>query len=373
MPTDWAAIAAAVTSECPSPTLRGAVVGLLSRVEMLGPIRPPQEEFKRVYQSLRWNESDRLRDIVDALLPRAKGESPKIEIHADAWGYVVGVLDEWITQARIFYLVAGILEGALRARLDARLTDTFGEEWVNVPNLVPSKLHELATVAQREAQLAAVHDIVEATAAAPGPVDGAALLAALQAALQPPPQVQAMTGAQFLRGLSFGGLRMFFEKKELWQGKAQLEEVFRGRDGQGPKVQHDRMRSVLGTLNEARNGISHYSPVKCLTFDNPLFAAATLALWLGEDLQHIYGAIDTRHTTELSVALAPLAKEAGWTDRDDGHVCADECKVAPPFDWLLERAPRDRADLPTVGVRRACLYHRVANRVALHRPGHVPK
>jgi hypothetical protein len=367
MPTDWAAISAAVIDESPSPTLRAAAVGLLERVERLGPLRPPRDEFSRVYQWLRWNEAARIREIVEGLLYH-----PDIRIRADAWGYVVGIFDEWIAQARIFYLVAGILEAALRARVDARLTDTYGDDWVIAPGVLPSKLHEMATAAQRDQQLSAVHDIVERTAEVAHRVDGPALLAELQDALRPLPLAQKVTGAQFLQDLTFGGLRMVLEKKALWEGKAQLQEILRGRDGKGPKVQHDNMRSVLQTLIDARNAISHYSPIRCLTFENPLFAAASLAVWLGKDLQHIYSAIDTRNTTELSVALAPLATEAGWTARADGRICGKNgCDVRLPFDWLLERAPLNRAELPTIPVARACLYHRVANRIALHRPGHV--
>ncbi|MGH2609912.1 MAG: hypothetical protein ACRDHF_12605 [Tepidiformaceae bacterium] len=372
MATDWAAIAAAVMGDCPSPTLRDAAITLLERVELLGPLRPPRDEFRRVYHSLRWNEADRLLQIVNALLPRVKGPDPRLVIRADAWGYVIGVLDEWIGQARIFYLVAGILEAALRARIDARLTDAFGTGWLTVPEVVPSKLHELATAEQRDAQLAAVHDLAEeAVAKQPGELDGTGLVGALQAALRPPVPVQRATGALFLRDLSFGGLRMFFEKRKLWEGKAQLQEVFRGRDGQA-KVQHDKVRAVLAQINEARNDVSHYRPLRCLTFENPLFAAATLASWLGEDLQHVYGSVDTRHTTELSVALAPVAEQAGWSARGDGHACVEGgCAIPVPYDWLLARAPLDLQDLTAIPVRRACLYHRVAARVAVHRPGRV--
>ncbi len=375
MATDWAAIAAAVAGECPSPKLRDAAVGILERVELLGPLRPPREEFRRIYHSLRWNEADRLLQIVNALLPRVKGPKPQIEIRADAWGYVVGVLDEWIGQARIFYLVAGILEAALRARIDARLTDVFGPDWPAAAGVVPSGLHQLANAAQRDQQLHAVRDLVEeAGAMQPGRLDGTALVARLQAALQPPPPVLRGTGAEFLRNLSFAALRMFFEKRGLWEGKAQLQDVFRGRDATGPKVQYDHMRAILASINDARNDVSHYRPLKVLTFENPLFAAATLSTWLGEDLQHVYGAIDTRNSTELSVALAPVAEHAGWTGRADVNVCVESgCGIPAPFDWLLTRAPLGHDDLPTIPVHRACLHHRVSRRVAFHRPGRAPQ
>ena len=337
-------------------------------------MRPPQDEFRRVYYSLRWNEADRLLDVVNAILPRAKGPDPKLVIRADAWGYVMGALDEWIAQARVFYLIGGILETALRARIDARLTDAFGAQWPSTPEVTPSQLRELAAADQRDAQLAAVRALVEAAVENPpaGP-DAPAFVAALEGALQLPAAVHVGTGAHFLRGLSFGALRMFFEKRKLWEGKAQLQDVFRGRDGGGPKVQYDLMRSVLASINDARNDVSHYRPLKCLTFETPLFAAATLAKWLGEDLQHVYGAVDTRHSTELSVALGPLAEHAGWVGHGDDHACGEAgCVVPLPFDWLLKRAPLDREELPAIPVRRACLYHRVATRVAVHRPGGAP-
>ena len=83
MATDWAAVAAGLINECPSPTLRDSAITILERVELLGPLRSPRDEFQRVYRSLRWNEADRILQIVNALLPRAKGPDPKLVIRAD--------------------------------------------------------------------------------------------------------------------------------------------------------------------------------------------------------------------------------------------------------------------------------------------------
>src|SRR5262249_27462899 len=144
-------------AECPSDYLRGEAAKILERVELIGPLRPPREQFVRVYRSLHWNEPDRVMRIVSAVLPRATGSKPQIEVRLNAWGYVIGVLDEWITQARVFYLVSGILECSLRARLNARMTDVYGPNWPDVPEAVPSVLHELAAKNQRDEQLANVH------------------------------------------------------------------------------------------------------------------------------------------------------------------------------------------------------------------------
>src|SRR4051812_11110708 len=104
MPTDWKNVAQALATECPSGYLRGKTTSVLERLEFIGPLRASELEFHRVYWSLHWNEPDRVLNIVNVMLSRAKGPKPQIEVRADAWGYVIATLDEWVTQARVFYL-----------------------------------------------------------------------------------------------------------------------------------------------------------------------------------------------------------------------------------------------------------------------------
>ena len=372
MATDWGAIAAGLTNECPSASLRGATVRILQRVEILGPLsRQPRDEFLRVYDSLQWNDADRILQIVNALLPRVEGPNPKLVIRLDAWGYAISVHDAWIAQARVFYLVAGIVETALRARIDTRLTDAYGTpEWHNVDGLMPSGLRELTTREERDAQLLAVHGLVEAAVEqGAANVQAPAFVAQLEAALRPPTHARAGTGAEFLRGVTLAGVKMLLTTGRLWEGQADLRRVFRGRDGQGPGTQREQVGIVLDQINKARNEVSHYRPERYFTFDRVTMAAATLASWLGEDLQHVYGAIDTRNSTELSVALSPMAEHARWAERAAGHTCEEAgCAIPLPFDWYLDRAPLDENDLPAVPVSRKCLHHRVVTRAAVHRP-----
>lgn len=335
-----------------------------------GPLRPAHVEFKRVYRCLQWNEPDRVLQVIMALMPKTKGPKPQLVIRADTWGYVIGALDEWIIQARIFYLVSGILEATLRARLNARLTDVYGPTWPATPGITPSKLHELSDRAARDAQLARVHDLLTSfDDGQPNIAEHQRLLADLREAIAPPPAPPAQSGAEFVRSLSFGGLRMFFEKKTLWTGQPQLQALFRGRDGTATPPQRDRLLAALRVLNDARNDIAHYRPLKYLSFDEPLFEAATLASWFGEDLQHSYSSIDTRHTTELSVLLTALPERERWTSQALGTGCeADGCNMPTPYEWLLARAPACRSAVSESEVQHVCLYHRVAIRTALHRP-----
>ena len=370
MATAWEEVASRLKDACPSPTLRESTVKVLQRLENLGgPLRPPTLEFKRVYKSLQWNDTDRVMQVIMALMPKTKGPKPQLVIRADTWGYVIGVLDEWISQARVFYLVSGILESALRARLDARLTDVFGANWPTVKDVVPSKLHELTERAARDAQLAAVHDLLAEAGPQPPTLEAyEQLVASLKQAIAPAVELATASAADFVRGLSFGALRMFFEKKTLWSGKAQLQELFRGQEGTDSPPQRDRLLAVLRVMNEVRNDIAHYRPLRYLSFEEPLFAAATLARWFGEDLQHIYSSIDTRHTTELATLLLAVP-DSEWVPPQVAAACAmDGCSVQPPHEWMMDRAPLDREDMKHANLKRACLYHRVAIRAALHRP-----
>lgn len=371
-PIDWEHIEQNAERDCPSPFFRHEARRILQRVELIGPLRPPADEFRRVYRSLHWNEPDRVLEVVNALLPRVKGPNPKIVVRAEAWGYVVGVLDEWITQARIFYLASGILECSLRARLHGRMTDVTGTtNWPEIDGAAPSQLHEFAAREARDGQLARVHELVEAfKAGLASPAEHAGLVVDLDATLQPTAVPAPRDGAVFVRDLTFGGLRMFFERKASWGGKYQLQEIFRGRNGTATLPNRDKVTAVLKNLNAARNDASHYRPKKYPTFDGPLFDAANLAAWLGEDLQHIYSSIDTRQSTELSTLLIPIAEDAGWLDREDGSRCAaNGCATRSPMDWLMDRAPLAREEVnASFPVTRSCLHHRVVIRVQRHRP-----
>lgn len=370
MSTNWKEIAIDLADECPSQTLRRATVRVLERAALIGPLRAPREEFRRVYQFLHWNEEDRVLAVVNAILERTKGTNPQTIVRANAWGYVVSVLDEWITQARVFYLVSGILESTLRARLNAHLTDKLEtENWPDVSDAAPSALREFAPKQeQRDEQLLQIHALLEQkvpdTAEAK---DG--LIAAIREAVAPKALESPRDGSEFVRHLSFGALRMFFERKKTWEGKIDLQSVFRGRDGKSDPPLRDKVTSVLKTLNDARNEVAHYRPKRFLTFEQPLFDAALLASWLGEDLQHVYSSIDSRESTELSILLGALAQSAKWSERVNDFQCGlSECRIARPYDWLLGSAPRARDELDSVHVVRACLYHRVQIRSEFHRP-----
>jgi hypothetical protein len=153
---------------------------------------------------------------------------------------------------------------------------------------------------------------------------------------------------------------MWFQGKRFWSETTKLSEMFRGEPGTDPPPQFDKLRTVLKRIHDARNDISHYRPGPDLSFAEPLFAAATLASWMGEDLQRIYRNIDDRLTTELSILLAPLGEDEGaWSTRCDRNKCREaNCSSPPPLDWLMSSAPKDRIELAEVTVSRACRLHR---------------
>lgn len=369
MPTarkDWSGIAASLAEECPSATLRQTTAQLLERLESVGRLgRGPKSEFRRVYESLKWNDADRLNEIIVALVAQARGQSAAM-LRVDSWNYVIGVLDEWIIQARIFYLVSGILETALRARIDARLTDVFGTPyWPYEQGAAPSGLHEFAPKQFRDEQLLRIHAIMdEARLASPVP-DARDVLNDIAKALEPAPATEKVTGAHFLREMTFGGLRMFFEKKESWGGRPQLQEIFRNSD---EPPNRDKVSALLRTLNDARNDLAHYRPDKFPNFEKPLYSAALLARSLGGELQHIYGSIDTRDSTELSTLLAAVTG-VDWRGKATADVCTSAgCDVPAPFQWMLQHVPADRDELLVATPESACLFHRVENRDVVHRP-----
>jgi hypothetical protein len=371
-PPSWTDVAEQLRESCPSPSLCHEVVKTLERVERIGKLGDRHAEFKRVYRFLQWNEPTRVRLVVDALLPKAKGPKPQIVVKHNAWKYVNAVLDEWITQARIFYLVSGILECTLRARINTRMSDILGPEWPDVPGAVPAKLHELADRAARDGQLAQIHDLVHTPATGSlSPAAQAKLVEDIQGVLGPPATNKPRRGDKFVSEMTFGGLRMFFSKNEFdgWEGKFSLKNLFSGRDGTATLPSQDKVVSVLRRLNDARNAVAHYTPREFMTFEKALFAAAELADWLGENLQHVYGSIDTRHSTELSILLGPLRESFGWYSRPEADRCAEPgCTGGAPLEWLMDRAPRDPEDAKLIALTRACPQHRIEHRVRVHRP-----
>ena len=160
---------------------------------------------------------------------------------------------------------------------------------------------------------------------------------------------------------------MFFESKKRWGGRFKLSTLFTAPGGGG--IQRERVASVLKTRSEVRNEIAHYRPIKHQNFHVPLFEAATLASWFGNDLQHIYESIDTRESTELSVLLRGTPEYAKWEKGPDSAVCEfPGCTLAGPMNMLLRSAPRDQDELKEVAVTRFCLLHRVETRTTKHRP-----
>lgn len=372
--TSWTAVAEQLTKTCPSSSLRHEVVKILERVDVIGRLGDRNTEFTRVYRFLQWNEPTRVRGVVDALLPKAKGPHPQIVVKHNAWKYVNAVLDEWITQARVFYLVSGILECTLRARVNTRMSDVLGQEWPDVPGAVPAKMHELADRAARDEQLATIHDLIFAAGANPVPGQAQSqLLNDIRAALAPPTLKKPRRGDKFVSEMTFGGLRMFFSPKEFdgWEGKFSLKDLFGGKDGTARPSQ-DKVVSVLRRLNDARNAVAHYTPREYLTFEKALFAAAELADWLGENIQHVYGSIDTRHSTELSILLGPLRDSLGWDMRPEASRCGvDGCPGEQSLEWLMDRAPRGADEAKEVALTRACPHHRIERRTRVHRPAPV--
>lgn len=377
--TDWNRVAGSLAAECPSSTLQRQAVSVLETLQTLGPLRPTLDEFRRVYQSLQWNEANRVQSAVGILRARSSGPKPQLVVRAEAWGYTIAALDEWTTHARIFYLVIAILESALRARIDARLTDYYGTpDWANVPDAIPSFLRERTQTRERLRQ----YEKAQALLRRAVPVDTEAsteellarhdqLLAELRAELADVPPVPQQVGAEFLRRVTtLHDLYQWLITRRFWNEPVRMAQLFRGKQGTAAVPQSDKFKKVFTTLHDARNAMAHYRPEgENLSFVEPLFAAATLAQWLGADIAHIYSAIDTRRTTELSAALDFVGDTtAGWKDRPGVDVCDTKgCAAHPPLAWMLGSAPTHQTELASVPLRRVCLQHRVLIRDADHR------
>jgi hypothetical protein len=377
---NWAAIASELQATCPSPSLRAETSGILAALELLGPLREPVSEFRRVYTSLQWNEPSRIRRVVEILQRRAGGSGSQLHIRADAWGYTVAAYDEWISHGRIFYLVVGILESALRTRIHSRMTDYHGtEDWPNVPGALPSsfaeRTSEVANV--REKQWSAARRVVAewthsgggsgATPTATKP------LADLAAIFAPLPEPTFPSGDIFLRSTTLYDLTHFIKGRRYWNDPLLLQDQFRGRDGTAAPPPYTQAVAVVEALHRARNEMAHYRPGGDLSFAGAFFHSAQLSNWLGVDLQHVYGSIDSRGSTELSRLLDPLVvPQAQWHREYDGARCKmPACVTYPPLDWLLDAAPGSHEDVGGMKATRACAYHRVLMREEYHRPRHA--
>jgi hypothetical protein len=363
MSTPWQSIADTLVSECPSPTYRRQTAEILSKVELLGPVtdasRSPSDEFRRVYRFLHYNEPTRILAVVDELLQRfGRGGTQPVSTR-NAWNYVVGAFDRWIGRARVFYVAVGLLEGALRSRLDAKLTDVFGQYWPGHIDAVPSAVREQLDAGDARALIATVRRKLEERDSSATADESVALLediAALMATRASP----AETGSDFVKRLTFGQLRSFFQTKRLWQSPVYIGSVFLDSETAQPPLRQavDRAFEII---QETRNEVSHYRPTGRLSFELALFQAATLARWLGVDLQHIYGSVDTRLSTELShLCNQPPGKSESCSSVG--------CVIPSPFDAMLATAPRTASELQSAITITACLYHRVQTRAIVHRP-----
>lgn len=350
---DWQAVADELNDVCPEPFYRSAAARILQKVEGLGPLGAPTDEFKRVYRFIHYNEPHRVEAVADELLTALlRRQYAGLPASRNAWSYVVGAYDHWILRARVFYLVAGVIEGTLRTRLNARLTDLHGPEWFTHEGIVPSGVRLLADRESALRRLVNIQTIVE-DANAEGVTD------AIRAALLPP-SVAATNAAEYVETLTFGALVTFFDTKRLWSTGPRLEEIF------GPPSERPLRQALVAdlvTMRNLRNDVAHYRPQAASSFQRGLFAASRLAMWLGVDLQHVYGSIDTRLSTELSLLVDAVHPTAASST----VAClASGCSAKGPLDVFLQRSPRNAEEIP-YPLEYACLFHRVAVRATLHR------
>lgn len=357
MPTDWGQVAATLVPDCTSEFYRSHAMSLLGRVERLGPLGPPEEEFRRVYAFLHYNDPTYVGRVVQELLERASGSRPRLRIQHNAWRYVVAAHDEWIVQARIFYLAAGLLEGTLRSRLNQRMTDYFGPNWPAQEALVPS-------IARSSATLKAGRFDKIAAQAAKTPND-ADLGAWVRTQITIPSEPRG-SGDAFIATLGLAALQSFFTTKDLYNGRAQLKELLID-PRTGTPAPREQVNSVFEGYRKARDAVAHYKLGTELSFAHALYTAARIAEWQGVDLQHFYSAVDTRRSTELSRLLGQHADDLGHGIALDG--CnVDGCAIGGPWDWVITSStPTDGAALATTVASRACLFHRVQFQAARHR------
>jgi hypothetical protein len=372
--TNWQEVADHLKESCPSEHYRSHTVHILSRVERLGPLGETDEEFRRVYTFLHYNEPHDVRRVVRELLERASGgRRARLHIHHNAWRYTVAAYDQWYGHARIMYLAAGLIEGTLRSRLNERLTTVFGSAWTLNPEAMPSSVRESPLFAKRADRMIKVEKRL--TGVDPAALDLKAaqdLLIALQKVAKIGEPVSGPTeapdGSAFLAELTLSQLQSFFQTERLHGEPAQLKELLRDPETRSP-VPLSQIRAQFNLYRVARNEVAHYSLGAELSFAQALFTSATIARWLNVDLQHFYGSVDVRQSTELSRQLAGGLGELGWAAKRTRPRCDERgCTNPAPYDWMLvDRAPCDGREMGAgMTVRGACLVHRVTYREAQH-------
>jgi hypothetical protein len=356
-----------MTAECPSATYRQAADRLLTKAAALGPItsenRSATDEFKRVYKFLHFNEPGRIDDVLEELLARLQRPGAQRPSTRNAWNYVVGAFDQWMMRARVFYLSAGLVEGALRSRLNAILTDEFGKEWPSNDKAVPSVVSEQLSDQAVKTSLQAVQRVLDAYADTD--LDSTAK-ANLRAAMALQSPTVTKYGDQFVLDLTFGQLRSFFQTKRLWGSGPRLSRIFLDVATREPPLKGN-VDKALETIQKARNDVAHYRPSRNLNFSSALYECARLAEWIGVDLQHFYGSVDTRASTELSVLASDVHARSDRATRGGNECKGPSCSNGEPFDLMFSRAPKSdteaNADSDAIV---ACAYHRVVLRARHH-------
>ena len=368
-PNKWPSLGDSLANALPSSTYRSATAEVLSRVARLGPLGDSEAEFRRVYRFLHYNEAARLLQVIDELLKAHEERKDHLEIKNNAWKYVVRAFDSWIGRARIFYLAAGIVEGSLRSRLDAHLTEVFGIDWHKNREAVPSNVRDQASKEDQSQKLGSIRRILEDLGAESGtPEEKATALEAIRTLIAAQEvELPGQTGSEFCSRLQFSSLRSFFQAKRLWSNIG-LGKLFKPLHGDTPPLKSE-VDTALQTIHEVRNEVAHYRPSGKLSFLEGLFAVAKLARWLDVDLQHFYSSVDSKMTTELSLLLESHYPPAFTTVRSRTPNClADTCPVGGPFDLLLKQAPIAWPSNEILGgATLACLYHRVQSRATEHK------
>ncbi|MBI4503802.1 MAG: hypothetical protein HY700_21900 [Gemmatimonadetes bacterium] len=366
---NWQELSDRLASTLPSTSYRAATLQILEKVTQLGPMGDPEREFRRIYRFLHYNEPSRVIQVLDELLKAHTERREHLQIRNNAWKYVVRAFDSWVGRARIFYLAVGIVEGALRSRLNERLTAVYGPTWPTQAGLVPSSVVAKLKEEADATVIATIHRIVEETqSAGADPERQVSAFDAIAKAISTRDTELPSNGEEFCRRLSFSDLRTFFQSKRLWGSAANLGSLFRPLMGHGDPPLRGAVDEALKTIHEVRNEIAHYRPSGKLSFLNGLLATAKLARWLEVDLQDFYSAVDTKFSTELSHLLESHYPPLRSRLANGGATCAtDGCALGDPIDILLQRAPTSWPDEDAVrDASLGCAYHRVKVREAAH-------
>jgi hypothetical protein len=386
----WTGIADACSDTCPSQSTRDAVVALVEKVERLGPLEGPNrtrsQEFQRIYKFLTYNEPARVMAVVEERLAACAREGGNPLAKHNAWNYVVGAFDLWLNRARVVYMAGGLLEGALRARLNARMTDHFGQDWTQIEEAVPSPVRPLAAGESSTDLLRAIRRSIDDWDSS-DTSSGESVANGIREILATKPS-PILDGAQLVGKLQFGELRNFFQSKRHWNRGPKLETLFHDSVTDRPPLRDDVDRA-LEIVHGLRNDVAHYlrpiatvagvqpvptgshaTPVTAKptpTFTGGLYAMARLARWMSVDLQHFYESVDTREATELAL----LIEDPGLLQKasPDVEACVEPtCDLTSPLILMLKRAPATSSEVKPGAGAYACLHHRVERRALRHRP-----